>query len=730
MSAARPRALVSAASREEAAHALAERHGPPDERPGLKKDLRIRRQVQMGDVNFIVKNPETHKYFMFREAEWHLIRLFDGVRTRQQILDDYNKTVRNPISINLVLSYEESLRRMELLEQSVVEANLALLDKGSTFRRRKAEQKTEGFNIFFIMFHLIDPDRFLTRTVKYVRWIWTPPVVFAVLAASVWTVSVFVQNGAQIWAETLELYTFIGKPLVDILQFFAILCVIGAIHEYAHGYVVKMYGGEVHDIGMALFYFTPVFYCETSDSFMFPNKWHKFWVTVAGIYIEAIICAFATLLWVASYPDTLTHELAYKTMLLTGLATVFFNINPLIKVDGYNALASYLEMPGMREGAFRYIAQSFQKHILRLPIDIPPLPPRKKRVYWIYGSLAIAYTATIMVLIAGWVSNFYEKFFPDIAVVLILLTLYYIFRKRVRQLGRIGKLIYLDKKELIMSPRSRTLLLVAGVALLLLLFVPWSRRTVRADSILRPVTIATLEAPEDAMVAQVLVREGDTVRRGQPMIRLESPDATEQSERLAVEQDLFEKETSRARESADPALAYQAGQRAASAAVGVRSSESRRQYLVLRSPIAGKVLTHRPEDLAGRFVVEGADLVAVGDTRRMAAEVGVSERLLSYIKPGASVAAFVRSSPTGTRYGSVERISSATAGAPATVRPGEVAHAPTAIPDRFTVLAVFDNADGKLLPGAAARVKIRSDREAYALRAWRIFWRWLRTIVW
>lgn len=730
MSAARPRGLVSAASRAEAAHALAERHGPPDERPGLRKDLRIRRQVQMGDVNFIVKNPETHKYFMFREPEWQLIRLFDGTRTRQQILDDYNQSVRSPISINLILSYEESLRRMELLEQSVVEANLALLDKGTNFKRRKAEQKTEGFNIFFIMFHLIDPDRFLTRTVKYVRWIWTPPVVAVVLVASIWTVSVFVQNGAQIWAETLELYKFIGKPLADILQFFAILCIIGAIHEYAHGYVVKMYGGEVHDIGMALFYFTPVFYCETSDSFMFTNKWHKFWVTVAGIYIEAIICAFATILWVASYPDTLTHELAYKTMLLTGFATVFFNINPLIKVDGYNALASYLEMPGMREGSFRLIAQSFQKYVLRLPIEIPPMAPRKKRVYWIYGALSVAYTATIMVLIAGWVSNFYQKYFPDLAVVMILLTLYYIFRKRVRQLGRIGKLIYLDKKELIMSPRSRTLLLVAGVAIFLLLFVPWSRRTIKAESVLRPVAKATLEAPEDAMVAQVLVREGDSVRPGQPVIRLESPDATEQEERLTVERDLFEKETSRARESADPALAYQAGQRAASAAVGLRSSESRRQYLLLKSPITGRVMTHRPEDLAGRFVVEGADLLEIGDCRRMAAEVGVSERLLSYLKLGAPVSALVRSSPMGSRRGSVVRISSATAGAPSTVRDGAGPHAPTAMPDRFTVLAVFDNADGRLLPGAGAKVKIRSDREAYAMRAWRTFWRWLRTIVW
>ena len=730
MSTARPRGLVSAASREEAAHTLAERHGPADDRPGLRKDLRVRRQVQMGDVTFIVKNPETHRYFMFQEVEWGLIQLFNGSRTRQQILDEYNRRVRKPISITLVLSYEESLRRMELLEQSVVETNLALLDKGTNFKRKKAEQKTEGFNIFFIMFHIVDPDRFLTRTVKYVRWIWTPPVVAVVLVASIWTVSVFVQNYTQIWAETIELYKFIGKPLVDILQFFAILCIIGAIHEYAHGYVVKMFGGEVHDIGMALFYLTPVFYCETSDSFMFTNKWHKFWVTVAGIYIEAIICSAATLVWVLSYPDTVIHQIAYKTMLLTGFATVFFNINPLIKVDGYNALASYLEMPGMREGSYRMIAQYFQKYILRLPIEIPAMAPRKKRIFWIYGTLSIAYTAMIMMLIAGWVTNFYTTFFPDFGVVLIILTLYYIFRKRVRQLTRVGTLMYLDKKELMMSPRSRRWLVVAGVALFLVLFLPWSRRTLRADAILRPVSKATLEAPEDATVAQVLVREGDTVRRGQPVLRLESPDVTEQEERLAVEQNFFEKEMGRARESADPTLAYQAGQRAASAAVGRQSSESRRQYLLLRSPIAGRVMTHRPEDLGGRFVVEGTDLLEIGDCARMAAEVGVSERLLSYLKPGAPAAALVRSSPLGTRRGIVERISSAASGAPATAREGAEPHAPTAMPDKFVAVAVFENGDGRLLPGTSARVKIRSDREAFAARAWQVFWRWGRSIVW
>ncbi|HEY6064714.1 MAG TPA: hypothetical protein VIY96_01070, partial [Thermoanaerobaculia bacterium] len=82
------------------------------------------------------------------------------------------------------------------------------------------------------------------------------------------------------------------------------------------------------------------------------------------------------------------------------------------------------------------------------------------------------------------------------------------------------------------------------------------------------------------------------------------------------------------------------------------------------------------------------------------------------------------------REGSVARLSAATAGAPSTATDGREPEAPSTIPDRFLAVAVFDNADGALLPGAAARVKIRSAREAYAARAWQVFWRWIRTVVW
>ena len=61
--------------------------------------------------------------------------------------------------------------------QSTAERSLSLLANARTARKRAAEEKAEGFNPFFILFHVFDPDQLLNRTVKYVRWIWTPPVV-------------------------------------------------------------------------------------------------------------------------------------------------------------------------------------------------------------------------------------------------------------------------------------------------------------------------------------------------------------------------------------------------------------------------------------------------------------------------------------------------------------------------------------------------------------------------
>ena len=723
--------LVAATAGGKSAEALAARHGAVSDKPCLRDDAVIRRQVQMGEVRWFVKNPETMKYYLFPEHEWRLIELFDGARTRPEIVEHYNALYSfDPIDVSLVLEYEEMLRKMRLIAQSASERNLALLGSLKSLRQRAAEEKAEGFNPFFMLFHVLDPDQFMNRTVKYVRWIWSPPVVAIWVIAAIWTVGIFALHIQQLWAGTYELYAFLRKPLIDALQFFFILSFIGFFHEFGHGYAVKIYGGEVHDIGIALLYFTPAFYCETTDSLLFPSKWHRLWVTTAGIYVEGFLCSAATILWVASYPDTLLHELAYKTMLFTGVSTVFFNINPLIKIDGYYALTSLIEVPDLREDSFRYIGAVIQRKILRLPVDIPPVSRRRRRLFWIYGVLALAYTAAIMRLVGGLFYNLYHTLFPDIAVVLLVLTLYRIFRKRVRLVTRTARLFYLDKKELLMSNRARSALLAGAVLLVVLLFVPWTRRRISVEAVLRPASVARIEAPESGTVRTVFVRESENVRPGKTLFQLSSMRAGSDAAHAAGESERFTRAAAAARQASAPGQTYVAERRELAAAAALRREEFRSGRLDVRSPIFGRVLTGRVEDRENAYVTAGTVLAEIGDCRQMVAELPIPERLLVDLSAGDPVSALVASKPLSKLRGSIQRIAPATLEQPTTPKMSADSAPPGEIPDKFIAFAVFENADGSLRPGSVVRAKIYTRRSSYGARAWRVLSRWLQTLVW
>lgn len=719
---------VSAARHGRAAEALEARHGVRLDRPALRKDLVIRRQVRIGEVTWVVKQPETNKFYNFDDDNWTLIELFDGTRTRIEILEEYRRRFPGgDTALTLILDFEEMLRRVDLLEQSASEKNLQLLSKFRNLRQRAAEERAEGFNVLFMLFKVFDPDRILDRTLRYVRWIWRPPVVAIACLTFVFTISVFASRFDTIWAQTMELYAFLKKPFWEFVQFWVILTGIGAIHEFGHGYAVKMYGGEVHDMGIALLYFMPAFYCDTTDSLLFPTKWQRLTVTVAGIYIEAILCTIATALWVASYPDTLIHDMAYRIMLFTGVSTIFFNINPLVKIDGYYALCSLTEIPELREESFHWLGALFQRHVLQLNVEVPVVSRRKKRIFLIYGPLALGYIGFIMAFIARLLDNFYSKVVPELAVVLLLVTLYFFFRKRVRLVVRISRLFYLDKKELVMSPRARLPLLAAAAGLVLVLAVPWGRRTIRMNAVLEPAVSMKVEAPEDGFVRQVFAREGDLLRAGQPLFQIESPGVAADFASVSARHTGATDETERSLWSGDAGSVYRAERKQGATAAGLALDQARTARLAVPSPMDGRLLTARTEDLAGRWVTAGTPLAIVGDTRQMTVAFPVSERLLTDLAVGAPVAVQLRERPFRILRGSIITIAAASqaapSDAPSALRPPE-------IPGRIVAVARFENSDGSLRPGLEGLAKIAGPRSSLMGEGFRILSRWFRRIAW
>jgi multidrug efflux pump subunit AcrA (membrane-fusion protein) len=372
----------------------------------------------------------------------------------------------------------------------------------------------------------------------------------------------------------------------------------------------------------------------------------------------------------------------------------------------------------------------FQRKVLRLPVEVPALSRRKRRIFWIYGVLALAYTALIMRFIGGLFFNFYSKILPDFAVILLLLTLARIFRKRLRLVSRTGRLFYLDKKELLMSRRYRVYWALAAAVVALVLFVPWSRRTISAEAELQPARVARIEAPEDARVVEVLADESAEVAAGAPVFRMASPAAGADSERASRSRERFLRAARDAKARGSAPDASDADARRSAADSRVESETVRTENLLVRSPFAGRILTPRLRDLDQRFVHSGLLLAQVGDCSRLIAELPVSERRIGDVAIGAPVKALVPQRPLSPIHGRIERVSLGAVDRPSTASGLSDPAAPPERPERFVAVAVFENADGSLKPGDLVRAKISGPRISYASRAGRVLWRWIQSIVW
>ena len=136
------------------------------------------------------------------------------------------------------------------------------------------------------------------------------------------------------------------------------------------GFRCKAFDGEVHEMGFLLLCFSPAMYCNVSDAWRLPSKWHRIIISFAGIYVELMIAATATFVWWNTSSQPFVNNLALNLMVVCSVSTVLFNGNPLMRYDGYYVLADWLEIPNLRDWANKYLQNLAMEHCLG--IEVPP----------------------------------------------------------------------------------------------------------------------------------------------------------------------------------------------------------------------------------------------------------------------------------------------------------------------------------------------------------------------
>lgn len=223
-----------------------------------------------------------------------------------------------------------------------------------------------------------------------------------------------------------------------------------------------------------------------------------------------------------------------------------------------------------------------------------------------------------------------------------------------------------------------------------------------AAGVASPIARATISTKLMGAVTEVLVREGDAVRSGQLLVRIDARElaakgaqvAASMAEAKAVREEAATHAARMRALFADDAApkaqldAAETGLARAEAAVGAAEAgaaelDALLAYAQVRAPFSGTV-TRRMVD-PGAFAAPGVPLLTIEDGSRLRVSASASPDAVRGLARGDTVAVTIEAVPT---TGLVEGV------------------VPSPGANLYTVNAVVDNADGRFLSGSAATIAL------------------------
>lgn len=603
--------------------------------PRLHPDAVFREHLLDGKPMVRVAIPENQGLYTFSRDDWQIIQLFDGRRSYEEISElncEQNRVLYTPEQVRQLASELEASNFWYRTQQ---EKNILWLQKSAAERRELARKgKTQWGDLSTILFPAVNPDGFLEWLHGQVGFIYTWWFTLLTLTAFSAVAAVFITHWGEIGRDTLLFYNFKEKTLGDVAQFWVVGAALMAIHEIGHGLTTKHYGGHVKSMGFALVYLTPAFYTDTSEGEVLGDPFQRTMITISGVWVELMMCTIATFIWWGTPRGTAAHDFAYLVVLLTGIAVVLINWNPLIKLDGYYILTELLGIVNLKEDSTLFVSAWVKKNIWRLPVEVPYVPQKRRIGYAVYALLSGVYSYSVLYLFAGFVGNVFRNFNSDWAFIPEIGTALLIFKGRIRTLANFMKFVYLDKKDRIHAwfTRRRKLILAATVALVL--SVPIFHDSADGRFVLEAKNRAVVRALVPGTVTEVRAQEGQPVSAGSFLVQLRNLPLQSQVARAAADYELASSRVASAQlHYSDVGPALQDRDRSAQQS---RSLAAEASALTLDSPISGMVVTPRVSDRLGSYVVAGTELVEIAEMKTLRARIYVSEHDVYKLHLGAS----------------------------------------------------------------------------------------------
>ena len=587
-------------------------------KPKLQKHAQLHRHRYRGELWYVLQARSEERFFRFTPKTYTILALLDGSRTVEEIWNLACERLGDDAPVQ-----DELVQLLGQLHRAGVLDCGGGADTGELFRQRESSQRRrrlrQWMSPLFWRAPLWDPNAFLDRWVRHAR------PVFSKAGLAIWSVTVFAAAtlGVMHWSELTE--NVIDRVLApqNLFTLWLLFPVLKIIHELGHGFAVKVFGGAVHEIGVQLLVVTPVPYVDASAASAFPRKRERIIVSAAGMMLEVFVASLALFLWLAVEPGAFRSVL-YSVVFLASISTILFNINPLLRFDGYYILSDAIEIPNLRARGVQFLSHLLHKHVFRCPSQ-PPTTNRSEQA-WLasYAVASFFYRVTVLVGICFFIAS---KFF----FVGVLLALWGVLAWIVAPVAKsTGYLFTSPRLQTVRGRALATCGAALAVALLLTCLMPVPLRTVSEGVVWVPED-SIVRAPMDGFIESIVVESGDSVTPEQPLIVCRDPAQEAKVESLEANVQVLEAEKQTVWLS-DRAAADMVDSELQSRREELNRERQRLASLTIRSRTDGTFVQPLAGDLIGRFARQGSELGYVVNLESPTARVVVPQQHVDLVR--------------------------------------------------------------------------------------------------
>ncbi|MFT7089642.1 MAG: putative peptide zinc metalloprotease protein [Glaciecola sp.] len=371
-------------------------------KPQLHRHVEVHVHRYRQERSYVLQNHSTGQFRRLSPQAYLLVGLMDGNRTIETVWQLASERLGEELPTHEeVVQLIGDLSRSNILKMDHSGDAAESLRFGQEQKRKKWLGKLRS--PLSVQIPLLDPNDFLDRTKAFAKPFFTKGFLLIWLLM----VGMLAVSGWRHWSELTSNMSDQILAADNIFLLWLVYPVIKLFHELGHGYAIKRYGGQVHEVGIMLLVFFPMPYVDASASTAFTSKHQRMLVDAAGMLVELFIASLAMLVWINA-EDGLAKSFAYNILFIAGVSTLLFNGNPLLRFDGYYLLADWLEMPNLSQNSNKYWAYISKRYLFGLRNQQSPANTGFKAfVFMLYGAASFMYRLFISITIALFVASKY-----------------------------------------------------------------------------------------------------------------------------------------------------------------------------------------------------------------------------------------------------------------------------------------------------------------------------------